>query len=79
MLQSLATMAILGIATVTRFSSAFVLPTNPNLALTPARRPALDVHDVTVSDRSRVVTMAVPKKRTSKMKTRQRKANWYAA
>ena len=39
-------------------------------ALTPFSAPA--------ESRTAVVMMAVPKKRQSKMKTRQRKANWFA-
>merc|ERR1719160_2153874 len=44
----------------------FIAPARPSTALVP------------VSTRDAVMMMAVPKSRTSKKKTRQRKANWFA-
>ena len=46
---------------------AFAPPASRSAALAPA-----------VATREAVVMMAVPKSRTSKKKTRQRKANWFA-
>ena len=46
---------------------AFAPPASRSAALAPA-----------VATREAVVLMAVPKSRTSKKKTRQRKANWFA-
>ena len=47
----------------------------PSTALAPAAASSLST---VVAPRAAVVLMAVPKSRTSKKKTRQRKANWFA-
>ncbi len=47
----------------------------PSTALAPAAASSLST---AVAPRAAVVLMAVPKSRTSKKKTRQRKANWFA-
>ena len=47
----------------------------PSTALAPAAASSLST---AVTPRAAVVLMAVPKSRTSKKKTRQRKANWFA-
>ena len=47
----------------------------PSTALAPAAASSLST---ITAPRAAVVLMAVPKSRTSKKKTRQRKANWFA-
>ena len=57
-------------------SATAFAPARPSNALAPAAAPSLST--LIAAPRAAVVLMAVPKSRTSKKKTRQRKANWFA-
>ena len=57
-------------------ASAFAPVARPSSAVAPAASPSLST--LVAAPRAAVVLMAVPKSRTSKKKTRQRKANWFA-
>ena len=57
-------------------SATAFAPARPSTALAPSAAPGLST--LVTAPRAAVVLMAVPKSRTSKKKTRQRKANWFA-
>ena len=57
-------------------SATAFAPARPSTAVAPAAEPSLST--LVAAPRAAVVLMAVPKSRTSKKKTRQRKANWFA-
>ena len=57
-------------------SATAFAPARPSTALAPVASPSLST--LIAAPRAAVVLMAVPKSRTSKKKTRQRKANWFA-
>mgnify|MGYP002022097789 FL=1 len=57
-------------------SATAFAPARPSTALAPVASPSLST--LVTAPRAAVVLMAVPKSRTSKKKTRQRKANWFA-
>ena len=57
-------------------SATAFAPARPSTALAPSAAPSLST--LVTAPRAAVVLMAVPKSRTSKKKTRQRKANWFA-
>ena len=57
-------------------SATAFAPARPSTAVAPAASPSLST--LITAPRAAVVLMAVPKSRTSKKKTRQRKANWFA-
>ena len=57
-------------------SATAFAPARPSTALAPSAAPSLST--LIAAPRAAVVLMAVPKSRTSKKKTRQRKANWFA-
>merc|ERR1719502_2077272 len=57
-------------------SATAFAPARPSTALAPSAAPSLST--LVSAPRLAVLMMAVPKSRTSKKKTRQRKANWFA-
>ena len=57
-------------------SATAFAPARPSTAVAPVASPSLST--LVAAPRAAVVLMAVPKSRTSKKKTRQRKANWFA-
>ena len=57
-------------------SATAFAPARPSTAVAPSAAPSLST--LVTAPRAAVVLMAVPKSRTSKKKTRQRKANWFA-
>ena len=57
-------------------SATAFAPARPSTAVAPAANPSLST--LVTAPRAAVGLMAVPKSRTSKKKTRQRKANWFA-
>ena len=57
-------------------SATAFAPARPSTAVAPVASPSLST--MIAAPRAAVVLMAVPKSRTSKKKTRQRKANWFA-
>jgi len=60
-------------------ASAFHVAAPVHGAVSSCRAPALDLAPASPRvARASEIVMAVPKKRQSKMKTRQRKANWFA-
>ena len=58
-------------------SATAFAPARPSTALAPVASPT-SLSTLVTAPRAAVVLMAVPKSRTSKKKTRQRKANWFA-
>eukprot|EP00628_Pelagophyceae_sp_CCMP2097_P002314 CAMPEP_0184100186 /NCGR_PEP_ID=MMETSP0974-20121125/12205_1 /TAXON_ID=483370 /ORGANISM="non described non described, Strain CCMP2097" /LENGTH=122 /DNA_ID=CAMNT_0026403111 /DNA_START=46 /DNA_END=414 /DNA_ORIENTATION=- len=69
------TRAVLLAAGLVQLTTGFVAPTAAPRAVS---QPQFDVEEAAPFGRMGVVLHAVPKKRTSKMKTRSRKANWLA-
>ena len=66
------------IATALLSTSALQCGSLPATAVAAASSGSIGVSPVVARAPQSAIVMAVPKKRQSKMKTRQRKANWYA-
>merc|ERR1719191_1946028 len=60
------------------FQPVALVPVPAAVALAPSSYAPMTTYSFPADLRAPEPVMAVPKKRTSKMKTRSRKANWYA-